>query len=1326
MKNQNSINADTHILKQKAEALLKKRKQKEDRKFSESEMHKIFHELQVHQIELEIQNEELLNAKKQVEEAANEKYAKLFNLSPSGYFALSHEGEIVELNKSGAKMLGKDYEILLNTPFDSYISNYTKANFYQFIDKIFNSDISQTCDVVIENNLTQKYICLTGIFNQEGQNCLITTFDITDRKLKENELAEKDEFLQTIYDHSGISTFIVKVNGIDKYEYEHVNKTYESIFGIKAEEIIGKSPNDLVYFYGKDTIDYVNSIYNKCVTSKEVHESEFEALLENGKKDWWLSRISPLIDSHGEVYKIIGTTIKITDRKLTEIALQESKQKYKDFVNHSPNLIYKYSSIRGSLFWSDSVKKILGYLPDEIQQNPFLWSNSVHPDFKQLVQKAIDDDEKGDNYSIEYRIQTKSGKWIWLHNTFMHKTIIGDETIIEGYATDITERKEAEQALKESEHRYRAVIDSSPLGVLIYKTSGECVYANQSAAQITGGTVEGLKSLNFRKIQSWKFGYIESAEECLLKNVMTKNEVHSTSTFGVEIWNEAFFIPISIMNEKHLLVMLSDVKERKKAEQALKESEEHLQLLIKGTQDYYFKLKILEDGNPFIEYVSENFYATNGRSISEVQSYDRWNAIIHPDEIETLQNNFLKIIKNRESISFESRSIVKKELRYIELNSFPIVDRKTDKVTHILGSVKDITFRKKAEEALKASNKKFLTLANNLPAMVAYVNVNTMEYEFVNIEYQQLIGKPIEEIIGSHPREVIGERNFQYALKYIEEAKAGKSVSYETLFPLAKGKRWLVTNYVPDFDENGKVKSVIVLSYDLTERKQVEEALKESEEKYRTLAANLPGAVYRCGLVDPWIIEYFSEPIFDITGYTAADFISNKITYGELVHTDDRQRIADQVEQAIKDKIDFELEYRIRHKNGDWHWILERGKAVYDQNGNAIYLDGVDMDITDRKLAEQALLKSEIILNISQQLSKTGGWEYDVENQTMFWTAETAQIYDFEKTGPLSGPVAAFHDSYKCFEPDDRTKLHTAFELCVSSGEPYDLEFQFTSLTGRHLWIKTTGKAFVNDSGKIIKVVGTFMDVTERKKAELIIQTQYQELTKLNSDKDRFITILAHDLKNPFNALMGLSELLSKNVYKYDLENIENLINIIHRTSKRTYNLLEELLLWGRAQSGKLPFEPKKLIFADICEKIIEDLKLAGDTKNIKVNNLATNEIDVFADLNMLKVILRNLLSNAIKFTNIGGKIEINLEQNQTNSIISVSDNGIGISNEVLIKLFDISQTYTTKGTQEETGTGLGLLICKEFVEKHGGIIWIESELGTGSVFKFSIPKGDK
>jgi len=251
-----------------------------------------------------------------------------------------------------------------------------------------------------------------------------------------------------------------------------------------------------------------------------------------------------------------------------------------------------------------------------------------------------------------------------------------------------------------------------------------------------------------------------------------------------------------------------------------------------------------------------------------------------------------------------------------------------------------------------------------------------------------------------------------------------------------------------------------------------------------------------------------------------------------------------------------------------------------------------------------------------------------------------------------------------------------------------------------------------------------YQNEEKEKRAEELITTnkELKLLLQLNADKNRFISILAHDLRAPFNNLLGLSEILIEDIRKFNTDEIEEIADNINKSARNTFNLLENILSWARAEQGKIPFDPQILSFTDICKDAVEVLNPIAKEKNITIFYSNGDNINVFADIDMVKTVLRNLVSNAIKFTNTGGTISITANQIDSNMTVSVSDNGIGIAPRSLKKLFEMSEVITTKGTANETGTGLGLLLCKEFVEKHGGKIWVESEEGKGSDFKFTLP----
>jgi len=257
----------------------------------------------------------------------------------------------------------------------------------------------------------------------------------------------------------------------------------------------------------------------------------------------------------------------------------------------------------------------------------------------------------------------------------------------------------------------------------------------------------------------------------------------------------------------------------------------------------------------------------------------------------------------------------------------------------------------------------------------------------------------------------------------------------------------------------------------------------------------------------------------------------------------------------------------------------------------------------------------------------------------------------------------------------------------------------------------------------IMKIIGARVtSEIERTKAQKALELSEKQLKKSNISKDKFFSIIAHDLKSPFNSLLGFSEILVKKIQSNNLEKVNEFGNLIHKAANQTYALLDNLLEWSLSQTGGIKFTPEKINFNEMSIEFIEYLKTIAQNKKVVVNSNIDNDLELIADRNMLTSILRNLISNALKYTPSGGEITLSATSDLKETRISVMDTGVGIKKEDLDKLFKIGESKNTRGTDNEKGTGLGLLLCYDFVEKHNGKIWAESEVGKGSVFSFTIP----
>ena len=304
-------------------------------------------------------------------------------------------------------------------------------------------------------------------------------------------------------------------------------------------------------------------------------------------------------------------------------------------------------------------------------------------------------------------------------------------------------------------------------------------------------------------------------------------------------------------------------------------------------------------------------------------------------------------------------------------------------------------------------------------------------------------------------------------------------------------------------------------------------------------------------------------------------------------------------------------------------------------------------------------------------------------------------------------------DEMKCFLEIDRQVLSDGID---------NTNEEFLTLEKNQKKILSTRKSrFIDSNGKKF-LVGVIRDITESKLADQALKESEVQLRELNATKDKLFAIIAHDLRSPFNNILSLCEILNISIEKSEVEKSETYLGLINSTARNTLVLLENLLDWAKSQSGQISFKSEKVKVADVFEEILEFSSSIAKTKGITINVTQSDEIEVFSNKKILKTIIRNLISNAIKYSQPGGSIGIFAVEEGNQVKIIISDTGVGMDDRTLENLFGITTNTPLPGTLNEKGSGFGLILCKEFVEKLGGKIWVESEKGKGSDFKFTLP----
>lgn len=385
------------------------------------------------------------------------------------------------------------------------------------------------------------------------------------------------------------------------------------------------------------------------------------------------------------------------------------------------------------------------------------------------------------------------------------------------------------------------------------------------------------------------------------------------------------------------------------------------------------------------------------------------------------------------------------------------------------------------------------------------------------------------------------------------------------------------------------------------------------------------------------------------------------------------------------------------------------------------FLDSVGSQIAmavERKQAEEELRESENKLNVILQSTADGILAIDSNGKVVKSNKRFADLWRIPQVLIDSG--------------DDNALIGFILDQLINPGE-FILKVQKLyrssdeDLDNLHF---KDGRIFERFSAPLIMAdssigrVWSFRDITERKLAEQNIQKRNEELSKANAEKDKFFTIIAHDLRAPFGGFLGLTQIMAQELPNLTMAQVHEIAMNMSKSATNLYRLLENLLEWSQIQKGSIPFNPTAIQLRSLVD---ESLALVLDTsksKKIETSCDIAEDITVFADSPILQSVLRNLVSNALKFTRKGGKVRVSAKTTFENTVeIAVQDTGIGMSQTMVDNLFRIDVQTKRKGTEGEPSTGLGLLLCKEFVEKHGGTIWAESEVGKGSIFFFSIQK---
>lgn len=506
----------------------------------------------------------------------------------------------------------------------------------------------------------------------------------------------------------------------------------------------------------------------------------------------------------------------------------------------------------------------------------------------------------------------------------------------------------------------------------------------------------------------------------------------------------------------------------------------------------------------------------------------------------------------------------------------------------------------------------------------------------------------------------------------------------------------------PTIMEDGSI-SWDGLELDITDLKKAQTDLQQNKFLLESITEGLPDSIFAKDLNGCYL--FANSALAKRANRNPQELLGKNTT--DVFLLDDANKTMEKDFEIMKSGKTQTFEEELTVGSEKYVFLTTKG-AIKDNQSKIVGLFGIARDITERKKAEEALRVSQEKFVFAFDSSPNAILIQDEQSgRYLAANASSTTIFGYNHEEFL-GKTSIELNLYKDFVSREKILEILKQEEYIENMEVIGLHKSGTDL---HLLLTLVRRYIDNKPFLYVNL----QDVTERKQVEL-------ELQKLNLDKDRFISILGHDLRGPVNSILGLLDIVNANFKDMSIEEIKEIISLVYQSITNTSKLLDDVLLWATAKSGIMEFNPQIINFAIDCYDIINLLQFTATAKKIEIELICETSVEVYADKNMLDAILRNLISNALKFTHEGGKIKVLAEKNSDTIVISIVDNGVGIDAKDVGKIFNKLQLFTSIGTNEEKGTGFGLKLCQEFVEKHGGKIWVESEVGVGSTFHFSLP----
>ena len=1131
------------------------------------------------------------------------------------------------------------------------------------------------------------------------------------KSISEPSYSEDVRRIINFFDAGPDMFFIINPEGL----ITTVNSFAAQHLGYSKEELVGMPAWSIIH---KDDLSYVKSKVSEIIQNKiDQSELEFRKVKKDGSIIYIHERTKLALLENNEINEIIIICRDITDKKDAREKLNSEEERYRTLANNLNVGLYRSTTDKNGHFIevNPALIKMFGY--NNREEFIKLTISDLYVNSKDRIEFHDVILKQGSVRGREMLLKRKEGTHF---HASISSVVIADKEgtplYYDGIVEDITQRKNDEEKIRKKEEQYKSLFNLSPSGITLLDIDGTIIDVNPAYSKLFGYSIKKLIGQNIRILVHPDFkSKVQNNIKKILSGEVLIEVVKSIRKDGSIVYLELYEKKIELPDGKTgILSIANDITERVIIEKKLKKehklSEHYLKLfegVISATPyPIFYKDKdgnYLGCNNAFIEQLGVTVEEITGKKVFEIwPGEDSYR--YHQEDME--------LMKNPEKQMYERDIIDKKgEIRTVIFSKDALYDENGN-VAGLVGAYIDITDRIRAEQALIKSEENYRLIVENQTDLVVKVDRDG-RFLFVSPSYCKTFGKTEEELLGKLFIPFVHENDREASMKAMEKLLKPPYHIYKEQRAMTKdGWRWL--SWIDDavLDENNNVKEIIGVGRDITERKKTEEAIKQSEKSYKNLFDSTNDAIYVLNKDGQFIdVNKGAENMY---GYPHAFFIGKTPVDLSAPGKNDLEDTFKRLKKAFKgEPQQFEF------------WGLDKSGRIFPKEvklypglyfGKKVIITFAQ-DITERLKAEKEIRKLSRAIEQSPTIFMVTSLNGNIE----YVNPKYSEVTGYTKKEVIGKNPRIFES--------EKTPQETNIDLwkSITVGKEWHGQLVNRKKNGEEYWESTYVFPLKDNVGNITHFIWIKEDITERKKLEQELISAKEKAEESDRLKSAFLANMSHEIRTPMNAILGFSQLL--NDENLNPEDKNQFINLIHSSGNSLMNLINDIIDISRIEAGEFTIHKKKyeieVILNNLFLEYEQILATEKEKSNIKLvfnNNLKLSNSTINTDVERLNQVFRNLLTNAIKFT-LDGSIEFGCNIDQSGFCkFYIKDTGIGIPADKQRLIFESFRQVDETETRNHGGTGLGLAISKKIVEILGGEVWVESEVGKGSVFYFTHP----